>query len=108
MHIACFPSNVLRENFSCLNTLINCISIIQDDHNEELEEFSQSANHLHDINKNNKNNLVVAENGDRVNGNVQKDVVSDLIDLQLIKKVDDNDCDNERQSQNNDDKNNCS
>ena len=85
-------------------TLINCISIIQDDHNEELEEFSQSANHLHDINKNNKNNLVVAENGDRVNGNVEKDVVSDLIDLQLTNKVDQNDCDNERQSQNNDDK----
>lgn len=84
--------------------MINCISIIQDDHNEELEEFSQSANHLHDINKNNKNNLVVAENGDRVNGNVEKDVVSDLIDLQLTNKVDENDCDNERQSQNNDDK----
>ena len=85
--------------------MINSISILQDDHNEELEEFSQSANHLHDINKNNKNNVVVAENGDRANGNVQKDVVSDLIDLQLIKKVDDNDCDNERQSQNNDDRN---
>ena len=86
-------------------TLINSISILQDDHNEELEEFSQSANHLHDINKNNKNNVVVAENGDRANGNVQKDVVSDLIDLQLTNKVDDKDCDNDRQSQNNDDKN---
>ena len=86
-------------------TLINCSSIIQDDHNEELEEFSQSANHLHDINKNNKNNVVVAENGDRVNGDVQNSVVSDLIDFQLTKKVDDNDCDNERQSQNNDDRN---
>ena len=86
-------------------TLINCNSIIQDDHNEELEEFSQSANHLHDINKNNKSNLVVAENGDRVNSIVQKDVVSDLIDLQLTNKVDDNDCDNERQSQNNDNEN---
>ena len=46
----------------------------------------------------------MAENGDRVNGNVEKDVVSDLIDLQLTNKVDENDCDNERQSQNNDDK----
>ena len=82
--------------------------MIQDDHNEELEEFSQSANHLHDINKNNKNNVVVAENGDRANGNVQKDVVSDLIDLQLTNKVDDNDCDNERQSQNDDDEKNYS
>ena len=89
-------------------TLINSISILQDDHNEELEEFSQSANHLHDINKNNKNNVVVAENGDRANGNVQKDVVSDLIDLQLTNKVDDNDCDNERQSQNDDDEKNYS
>ena len=70
-----------------------------------MEEFSQSANHLHDINKNNKNNLVVAENGDRVNSIVQKDVVSDLIDLQLTNKVDDNDCDNEKQSQNNDNEN---
>ena len=48
--------------------------------------------------------MVVAENGDRINGNVQNAVVSDLIDLQLTKKVDDNDCDNERQSQNNDDR----
>ena len=72
-----------------------------------MEEISQSANHLHDINKNSKNNVVVAEAGDRANGNVQNAVVSDLIDLQLTNKVDDDDCDNQRQSQNNDDKKNC-
>ena len=52
--------------------------------------------------------MVVAEAGDRANGNVQNAVVSDLIDLQLTNKVDDNDCDNQRQSQNNDDRKNCS
>ena len=50
----------------------------QDNHDDELEEFCQSANHLHDINQNKRNN-----EGTTVEHETEKDesVVSDLIDL---------------------------
>ena len=62
----------------------------QDDHNDELEEFSQSANHLHDINKNKMNNT------EETNIEVERNgiVVSNLIDLQPMTKKVDGECDN--------------
>jgi hypothetical protein len=62
----------------------------QDDHDDELEEFSQSANHLHDINKNKKSNAEEASKETEMNGIV----VSNLIDLQPMTKKDDGQCDN--------------
>ena len=61
---------------------------MQDNHDDELEEFCQSANHLHDINKNKTNNEVVNSEHER-NGNV----VSDLIDLELAKNINESKCD---------------
>ena len=52
---------------------------IQDNHDDELEEFCQSANHLHDINQNKRNNEEFSEVDETKK---EENVVSDLIDLQ--------------------------
>ena len=65
-----------KSNKSNLN--VSYFLKFQDNHDEELEEFCQSANHLHDINQNKRNNEeITVENETKK----EENVVSDLIDL---------------------------
>ena len=54
--------------------------LLQDDHNDELEEFFQSANHLHDINKKKKNNGNIHEEKSN------REIVSNLIEFDPAKR----------------------